>query len=398
MFLHSAPMAFSRNGQIGRPHPQLHSVQLGTQPDAARSSARGFRRNDRAPGQDIVVVASADERQLYFLTWFAIAFLTIVLHIVVSDEIVFADAVQYLTYTDNLYFYRSGDWFIFEPFSKIMLLLLRASTGSTETTVGYAHYVISFVYLFGTLAIFRPSEANWRGLIMAFALYGSQLAFVTIRATPAYIIASVAVMQAIRGQNRAFLFTGLAIFFHISAVLALIPILALFFKSKLTWLNFLQKPRALIITFILVGGIFVAAGSAIFSATSSILNSVPFLGKYLVFAVGMSDAGGVASITSRFAVGHFVLLVAITIFLVAFLLLNDQRTRSVSIFLIVSYAFYVFTFFAFSPIAAFRQTPFWVLPAFSIFPWHKVGWRSIGHFVFLAVAGGMFAFQFSRVI
>lgn len=233
---------------------------------------------------------------------------------------------------------------------------------------------------------------------MAFALYGSQLAFVTIRATPAYMIAAVAVMQAVRGQNRALLFAALAIMFHVSAVLALIPIAALTFKAKLEWLSFLQRPKALFVALAIIIVVFAVGGSAIFSLTKTVFQNIPFLGKYLVFAVGLSEAGGVSKIVSSFAIGHFVLLVAITAFTISFLLLNDDNTRNVGIFLIVSYVFYLFTFLAFSPIAAFRQTPFWVLPAFSIFPWHRVGWRSVGQPLFLALALGMFLFQFSRVI
>ncbi len=112
----------------------------------------------------------------------------------------------------------------------------------------------------------------------------------------------------------------------------------------------------------------------------------------------MSDSGGVGNLVSGFAVGHFVLLAAITGFTAIFMLLNDVRTRNVAIFVIISYIFYAFTFFAFSPIAAFRQTPFWMLPAFSIFPWDRIGWRGAGQIVFLALATGIFLFQFSRVI
>lgn len=279
-----------------------------------------------------------------------------------------------------------------------MLLSLRSLTNNTEQTVAFAHYIISTVYLLGMLVVFRPSEGNWRGLIMAFALYGPQLAFVTVRATPAYVIAAIAVMQAMRGQNRAFLFAALAIMFHISAILALIPIVALLFKARLRWLTFLQSPRAMFGSLAVIVITFGVAGSAIFSATKTIFTNIPFLGKYLVFAVGMSDAGGVSNIVSAFAIGHFVLLIAISAFTATFLLLKDPTTRNVAIFLIVSYVFYLFTFLAFSPIAAFRQTPFWVLPAFSVFPWHRVGWRGVGQPVFLALATGMFLFQFSRVI
>ncbi len=319
-------------------------------------------------------------------------------HAIVPDEIAFSDSVSYLTYVDNLYFFRASDWFVFEPFSKLILLILRATLGRTETTIAAAHYFISAIFLIGALAVFPPSQGNWRGLVMAFALYGPQLAFVTIRATPAYFIAAAAVIEAIRGNKRAFPLVALAVAFHISSVLALIPILTLFAVSNLKSFAFLKKTKPLIISLGVMTVAFGLVGSLIFQTVSSIFQNIPFLGKYLVFAVGMSDSGGVGGIVSGFAVGHFVLLLSITLFTFLFLLVKDQVTKNIGFFVIISYLFYSFTFFAFSPIAAFRQTPFWMLPAFAVFPWPKIGWRGIGHAPFIALAVGIFAFQFSRVI
>ena len=301
-------------------------------------------------------------------------------------------------YVDNLYFYRTPDWFIFEPLSKMLLLFLHDLTDDTVKTVIGAHYMISAVYLLGTLAVFPPSRGNWRGLIMAFALYGSQLAFVTIRATPAYFIASIAAMRALRGQNRAFLFAVLASLFHISAVLTIPPIIAQFAKARFRWLAILQRPRSLLVSLGLLAVLFVLFGSGIFAAVQTVFKAIPFLGKYLVFAVGLSDSGTADTGLTGYAIGHFILLFSITIFTGAFLFLNERETRSAGIFIVVSYALYLFTFLAFSPIAAFRQTPFWMLPAFSVFPWDRVGWRNGGHVAFFGLAAGMFAFQFSRVI
>ena len=318
-------------------------------------------------------------------------------HLVVSDEIAFSDAPSYLYYVDNLYFFRTSDWFIFEPFSKSWLLALRELTGNTERTVVDAHYVISATYLLGTLVVFPPSRGNWRGLLMAFALFGPQLAFVTIRATPAYIFAAVAALCALNGKNRAFVFGGLAAMFHISSALALPPIGALFSRASFKWLAIFQRPKMLLFSFIVVAGGLTLLGSTILSLVTDLFNAIPFLGKYLVFAVSASDDTGAGNL-SGFAIGHYVLLASVTGFTMVFLLQKDSEVRAAGIFVIVSYLTYVFIFTLFSPIAAFRQTPFWMLPAFSIFPWQRLGWRGIGGLGFLALASGIFLFQFSRVI
>ncbi|MEA1085877.1 hypothetical protein SFC76_16550 [Sphingomonas sp. CD22] len=325
-----------------------------------------------------------------------ILLVTILIH-ATSDEIAFADAPQYLYYIDNLFFFRGDDWFVFEPFSKINFIALRAMTGDTEKTVALSHYFISTVYLIGTLVIFPPRQANWRGLLMAFALYGSQLAFVTIRATPAYMFTGIAMMQAFRGRYVSLFYMVVAIMFHISAALALVPMAIVLAGSRIGDLRFIHNPRYLICLALLLGALAVVVGPAVVDVVKNVFQNIPFLGKYLVFAVGTSDTNG-ASIVESFAIGHFVLLAGITAFVFMFLVVPDPLLRRLSIFVLFSYGLYLFVFLAFSPVAAFRQTPFWVIPAFSIFPWERVGWRGPAHILFLALALGMFVFQFSRVI
>lgn len=397
LFLHSARMADRRNGQTGAPDTQLRAVQpFATYYRGSPDARAGRGVAAPAPAGARHAAVSEDDRSIYIVAWLAIALVIAVIH-AISDEIAFADAPQYLYYVDNLYFFRADDWFIFEPFSKINFIVLRALTGDTEHTVALSHYFISSAYLLGTLAIFPPRQANWRGLIMAFALYGSQLAFVTIRATPAYMLTGVAMMQAFRGRSNALGFIALAIMFHVSAVLALVPLSIVLAGSRIGDFRFLHSPKYLISIALVLGAIFVLIGPTIVDLVKDLFESIPFLGKYLVFAVGTSDAGG-ASLVESYALGHFVLLGGITVFVFAFLVVPDATLRRLGVFVLVSYIMYLFVFLAFSPIAAFRQTPFWVIPAFSIFPWAKVGWRGPAHAVFLAVALGMFAFQFSRVI
>ena len=310
----------------------------------------------------------------------------------------FSDYDAYLYYLDQLTFFRTPEWFAFEPLAKMALMGLYSITRNTERAIDAAHYLISAVYLLGMLFVFPPREANWRGLLASFALFGPQLAFVTVRATPAYFIACIAVLQAIRGQPRAFAFILLAIMFHISATLALVPILALFAQSRFPALRWLQRPANVLKALIGLALTLAIFGGFIFEAVYALFNAVPFLGKYLVFTVGFSDAGGVGNLVQQFAIGHFVLLAFITVLVLAFVLVGDAYTQRVSIFVITSYVLYVFTFLGFSPIAAFRQTPFWMIPAFSIFPWHRVGLRGAGNVLFLGGTLCVFAFQFSRVL
>lgn len=309
----------------------------------------------------------------------------------------FSDAEAYLFYIDQLKFYPDPGWWHFEPFSKSALLLIRNSTGDTEQTVGIAHYLIGLAYLLGMLAAFPPRLANWRGLLATFALFGPQLAFVTIRATPAYAIAAVAVLQAVRGQYRSFFFAGLAMMFHVSAVIALVPIVVLFAQARYRQLAWLEEPRNMAKVIGAMAAVFVVFGKRLFDAAQAVFDAVPFLNKYLIFSVGASDSG-VTSLAQTFAIGHFILLGTVSLFVLAYVVLGNATTRRTGVFVVVSYLLYVFSFLGFSPIAAFRQTPFWLIPAFSLFPWRNLGWRGGGNVPFLLGVAGVFMFQLSRVI
>lgn len=232
---------------------------------------------------------------------------------------------------------------------------------------------------------------------MAFALYGPQLAFVTIRATPAYIFAAIAVFEAVRGRYRCFAWLAGATLFHVSSLLALIPITAVIFRSHFQAVQKLQNPKTLLTILFLLGTIIGLAGPTIFSAAQSVLNNIPFLTKYTVFLIGLADDGGISVIQS-FSFGHFVFLFGISLIFFLFIVISDPIARNSAIFVIVGYVFYVFMFFVFSPIAAFRQTPFWLLPAFSIMPWHKLGWKGAGQIPFLVASLVIFVFQFGRIL
>ncbi len=309
----------------------------------------------------------------------------------------FSDSRAYAGLIGSTHYFLPQNWWVFEPFSKVLFLVLMDLTQDLERSVAGGHFFISVVCLLGFLAIFPPRQGNWRGLLMAFALFGPQLAFVTIRATPAYILAAIAVLEAARGRHRSFAWLVGAGLFHVSSALALVPIMALLFRSYFGALQRLRDPRILLSVLFFLGLMLALASPIIFSSAQVVLESIPFLSKYTVFLVGLSDEGGISTIQT-FAFGHFVLLAGITVFFFFYIVINDPITRKSSIFVVVGFLVYALMFFAFSPIAAFRQTLFWMLPALSLFPWHRVGWSGPGQIPFLALVLGIFAFQFDRVL
>ena len=234
-------------------------------------------------------------------------------------------------------------------------------------------------------------------MLVAFAIFGPQLAFVTLRATAAYFFVASGALLVLRNQIRG-LWAGLiALLFHVSAALALSPIAGFLLARRLRQLQWLQRP-AVLLRVVLVGAVIVAvAGSSIIDLTKSLFLAIPYLSKYMSF-VQDDGSGGDNGGLARFAVAHFIFLAALTGFVLAFLTVADRRTRAASVYVLISYAIYLFIFFGFSPIAAFRQTPFWMLPAVAIFPWRRVGWSGLASPVFCLAVSGVFAFQFTRVL
>ena len=308
----------------------------------------------------------------------------------------FADHYSYLFYVDRLYFVEGFDSLLLEPFSKGMLLVLRLLTGNTDSAVNGAHYVISAIYLIGTLAIFPPREANWRGMLVAFAIFGPQLAFVTLRATGAYFFVAAGTLWVLRNQVKGLWLGGVAVLFHVSAALAVPPIAVLLMARRSRRLAWLQRPAMLIRIILLFFVLLAFGGSSIIAAAKTLFQAVPYLSKYISFL--QEDGAGRTAGLSQFAGAHFVFLAALSAFVIAFLAIPDRRTRAASVFVLVSYGIYLFIFFGFSPIAAFRQTPFWMLPAVAIFPWQRIGWRGLATPVFCGAMAGIFVFQFSRVL
>ena len=306
----------------------------------------------------------------------------------------FADHYSYLDYTDRVAYFDDSSSLALEPLSKGLLLALKLLTGSTEAGVNLSHYVIGLVFYIGLLAMFGRREANWRGMLLTFAIYGPQLGFVTLRATPAYMLTGMATMMMLRRQRNGPWVAASALLFHVSAVLAYPPLTVLAVGQRTRWFDWLQRPRnigiaavALLILFATVGGVLVEYANALFQA-------VPYLAKYLFF-LRESDTG--VDLT-QFALAHFVFLAALTGFTGLVVIVDDPRVRRARLFVITSYAVYLFIFFILSPIAAFRQTPFWMLPALAIFPWERVGWRGLPGLLFTAGALGIFVFQFTRVL
>ena len=148
-----------------------------------------------------------------------------------------------------------------------------------------------------------------------FSILGPLLAFVTMRATPAYFLVAIAVRYAIDRRISAWLFLLLAALFHISALLAAVPMGLLYFERNLP--SILQSNRSrkfyLFITLTVVA--FGAILPAISSSVTSVVQSIPVISKY----DGYTD-----SLSTETRIGHYIFLAFVSIMTVIFLIARDE--------------------------------------------------------------------------
>lgn len=291
----------------------------------------------------------------------------------------FADYGQYLVLTDGLYYFNARSWLDFEVGSNLLFLNLRILSGNTIRAVNLAHYLLGIAYVWFLLRLARREEVTWRGVMVTFGLYGALLAFVTIRATPAYMLVSIAALDAARGRVRAVWLTLAATLFHVSAVLAVPPILFGLAQNRLTLLGWIERSTYAVAAVAGAFGLFFVVARSLFTdAIAGIISIVPFLNKYTVYTDSLdplADAGGGGGGLST---AHLAYAVVMSAFAFAFVLMPDQRCRRLRGYVLSSYV--LFLILEFAPVTAYRQSQFWLLPAMLVFPWDRfapAGFRAV---------------------
>lgn len=297
-----------------------------------------------------------------------------------------ADTSTYLYYIDSIYFFREPDWWRFESLSKLAMIAVRDMTGNTERTIYLLRYVLIFSFSIAMYYLFRRS--SWKALAVALALTGTLLGLVTLRATPAYILAAIAAMAAMRGQWRAIPYVLAGSLFHVSAILAAPAIVATLLLRKYDVRR--VKPRYIIGAAVLMAGLYGALGSSITQFTIDFIGSFTYLQKYTAY-IPEAKAASVA-VAGSSMVTHYTLLAA-TVLLGLFLILVSREDQGVEkLFIAISLFIYVVLFFLFDPVASSRYAPFFTLPALALIdiPLRK-GWSQLAG-VLIAILGSALFF------
>jgi hypothetical protein len=314
-----------------------------------------------------VVPATSEGHLSYRMVYGAMALVILGIDIF-TQPTRYADLDTYVYYLDALVHYPPDSWMYFEVLSNIYLLV--------------SHWLMQSVFLAVILS------SSWPTLLFMFAILGPLLAFVTMRATPAYFLVAIAVRYAIDRRISAWLFLVLAAMFHISALLAAVPLGLLYFERNLPGMLRSNRSRKLYLFITLTVIAFGAILPELSSGVTSVIKSIPVISKYDVYT---------ESIATETRIGHYIFLLFVSVLTIIFLMARDELSAKLSVYVMASFALYVVMFFSASPVAAFRQTPFWVMPMIALLPWKKVGLTKATAPLFVIACAVLFVFQFGQV-
>lgn len=335
-----------------------------------------------------LATTSESETSFSYWMWYAVIVFTIFGLAIFTDPTRFADLDAYIYYLDSLVHFPPNSWVYFEVFSNLYLLFSYWLTGSVMTAIILAHYALGVIFIALLPTTFPPRRSPWPSLLFVFSVLGPLLAFVTMRATPAYFLVAIGVRHAIERRPSAWLLLVAASLFHISSLLAAVPMALLYFERNLPGL--LRSDRSK--KFYLIAAVAIAAFGGVLPQVSgsvtSIIQSIPVISKYEVY----TDTN-----SSPTQIGHYVFLAFVTMVMVAFLTVSDEKSRRLNVYVLASFALYIMLFFSSSPVAAFRQSPFWLMPMVAAIPWQKFAIKNAAACMFIFGCAALFAFQFNQL-
>jgi EpsG family len=332
-------------------------------------------------------------KNVSFNYWLAIAAICVIIATVWGTTYPdrFADFDTYVLYLDQLVHFPPDNWWYFESMSNLYLLTIHGVYRSVIPSIAIAHYVLGIMFIVFLIISFPPRLSSWPSIVFLFCFLGPVLAFVTLRATPAYFLVAAGALRAMRRDPSAWIYIGTAFLFHASTLLAVPPMLLLYFQNHVP--NALKGRKSLYI-FIPVMTLYFASSFLLPQFTDIIISTIqgtPYLAKYIAYTDEVLPASHVTSSN------HYIFLVFVVLYTTVFFARSRKEADPIMIYIIPSVLIYSFMFTAFSPVAAFRQAPFFLIPMISLFPWHRVGIKGPASVLFVVLCAALFVFQFDQV-
>lgn len=351
--------------------------------------------NDKQASQAITANNPPDRFGRYAVLVF-IVLSVVAIRFAIPSAIV-ADYDAYVQLADYLSFRPRSEWISFEPLSSLLLVTLRQFTGSGYSAVGIAHILLSTAYVLFIYKLISVRDISWQGVLLSFGLYGSALAFVLLRGTPAYILVVFALIDAINGKRRAAIFALAAVGFHISALLAVPALLAAYLQNKNPVVARLFSGRTVVVVGAgLVAALSVASIPAFLEYTNFVIRTFSqFIGKYATYFETANDLekGRLVGAASN---NHFYYTIVVSLLVMFFLTCFDRMAIALRAYIVTSYV--TFMVLSLSPVVAFRQSIFWVLPLVILFPWARYSFYGFGTLFMIVVSLAGFYFGVGSII
>jgi EpsG family len=327
-------------------------------------------------------------------TLLAIAAGILVVRILTAPE-QFADFNGYVVLLDEIVFGKWSVWIYGDPFSWGLLSLFRDYSGDSYSAIKLGNIYLSLIYIllmyWGVIYYRIP----WQAVLLISAVFGPILAFVTIRATPAYFFVMFAALEASRGNRRAFTLVIAAALFHSSALLALPPLIASFAQTRFTLVDSAFRSRT---TAVLLGLIIIVP-FAIFrnSMIEVTRGALDFLGSaFSRFSIYVKDGQNTIDSQNGGSIFQQIYFVLSSIALLFFISTAGKLVRGLQGYLITSFG--IFVFMSGDPPSAFRQSLFWMMPLMVAFPWQNISLRGLSTWALIPLAIVLFWYGFSEVI
>lgn len=308
------------------------------------------------------------------------------------------DYYAYLQIIDSIYYFYDASQIYYEPASTLLLYTSRLITGETIAAVTASRYFITLIFVIFLYYLGKYRNANTFSLVLILSVFGPLIGFVTIRATPAYILVTLAGLDAMEGRRRALIWCILAIQFHVSAMLAVPAVIFTLIQNRTNYISFIEKSlNGVIIFFALIGSVFIYFGRGISNVLLQAVSQVGFLGKYISY-VGVLDQNSAsnASIGGGASSVHQIYLIAVSLFFIFFIFQKNMHCVKFRSYTIVSFA--IFLFMQFSPVTAFRFSIYWIVPALLFIPWNShLKWPII-RLGAIMLCLGVFIFQLNQIV
>jgi len=146
---------------------------------------------------------------------------------------VFADFDNYVGIADQLRYHDGIGSFILEPASKLPIYLMGMVLPSFDA-ITVLSYINTFVFMVCFFVLVGRKKRDTLGMVLLAGMYVPVMAFVVLRAMPAYLIAAYAVERFWdRGEVRPSLWLCMvAAAFHFSAVLVVPPLLVAYYYTR----------------------------------------------------------------------------------------------------------------------------------------------------------------------